>query len=83
MTASRPFDAGPVSALAVSRDSQASATVSDVSHLHAEYLEPPAYVRSPMPPEVLSHPTHVPRFLHPPLPAPELPPPVGPVDGGD
>ena len=81
MTASRPFDAGPVSALAVSRDSQASDTVSDVSHLHTEYLEPPAYVRSPMSPEVLSHPMHatqVPRFLHPPLPAPELPSPAGP-----
>jgi hypothetical protein len=82
MTASRPFATGSA---VHSWDSQASATVSDVSHLHTEYLEPPAYVRSPMPPEVLSHPTHpthvtqVPRFLHPPLPAPELPSPAGPA----
>jgi hypothetical protein len=81
MTASRPFDTGPgavpAPARAVSWDSQRSTAVSDVAHLHTEYLDPPAHLRSLMPPEVLSHPapvTHGPQALHPPLPAPMLPP---------
>jgi hypothetical protein len=87
MTASRLFGTGSA---VHSWDSQASAAVPDIAHLHTAYLTPPEVLwpllpteplsSSPYPPSSASSPhvTQAPRPLHPPLPAPELPPPAGP-----
>jgi len=70
MTTSRPFDASPVAgavpapARAVSWDSQLSGAVPDIARLHTEYLEPPAYLRSLMPTELLTHPSSSPHVTH-------------------
>src|SRR5258708_37946625 len=78
LTSSRPFDIAP--APAVSWDSQASVAVPDISHLHTESLDPPEELRPLPQPLALSppspHVTRIPRPLHPPLPAPELPSPL-------
>jgi hypothetical protein len=86
MTEYRQFGTDPASA---AWDSQVSTAALDITQVQTQLLDPPAYLRPQLPPDVFSSPPPTPSFppapqsppplrsaQHPPLPLPLAPPPV-------